>query len=188
MRIVTTVLASLLLATNAAHSEDTRQAPDWTRSTAAGDSVTLSSLAAEKPVVLLFWATWCPYCKAVMPHIQSIKLEYGDDVHVLALHFRDDKGDPVAFIENRGYDFTLVPDSTELAKQYGVWGTPAVMIVDADRTIRFDLYELPPYDLPGDDGSAGHAKKAAYKAPYWAAEIRRQLDEVLADYDRPGDQ
>ena len=182
MRIVIILVASLLFVATAAYSEEARQAPDWTRPTSDGESVTLSELAARKPVILLFWATWCPYCKALMPHIQSIRLEYGDDIHVLALHFRDDKGDPVAFIEQAGYDFALIPDSTELAKQYGVWGTPAVMIVDQDRTIRFDLYTLPPYDLPGDDGSAGHGRKAAYKAPYWAAEIRESLDEVLQDY------
>ena len=112
-----------------ARADDARVAPDWTRSAENGEAVNLSEVAAEQPVILLFWATWCPYCKALMPHIQSIKLEYGDDVRVLALHFRDDKGDPVAFIETAGYDFTLIPDSTEIAKQYGVWGTPGVMIV-----------------------------------------------------------
>ncbi|MCP5091039.1 MAG: redoxin domain-containing protein, partial [Gammaproteobacteria bacterium] len=28
----------------------------------------------QQPVILLFWATWCPYCKALMPHLQSIRL------------------------------------------------------------------------------------------------------------------
>ena len=80
-----------------------------------------------------------------MPHIQSIRLEYGDEIRVLAVHFRDDKGDPIAFIENAGYD----------------------------------LYTLPKLDLSAAEKSATHGKKAAYLAPYWAAELRKSLDLVL---------
>ena len=146
---------------------------------ASGEMITLSETVKEQPVILLFWATWCPYCKALMPHIQSIQLEYGEEIRVLALHFRDDKGDPSGFIEKAGFDFTLIPDSDDLAKLYGVWATPGVMIVDADRNVRFDLYELPAYDLPAREDAPGHREKAAYKAPYWAAEIRARLDQVL---------
>lgn len=161
-------------------ADDSRVAPDWTLPTSSGEAVTLSEAASEQPVILLFWATWCPYCKALMPHIQSIRLEYGEDVRVLALHFRDDKGDPVAFIKEAGYDFTLIPSSADVAKQYDVWATPGVLIVDAGMNVRFDLYSLPAYDLPAGNESAGHGRKAAYKAPYWAAAIRSSLDEVLA--------
>ena len=183
MRSVKTFLALALFAASTVQADEVRQSPDWTRSSASGDSITLSEAVDERPVILLFWATWCPYCKALMPHLQSIELEYGDDVRVLALHFRDDKGDPIAFIENAGYDFTLIPDSGDLAEQYGVWGTPGVLIVDKDRNIRFDLYQLPRYERRGGDGSASHGKKAAYRAPYWAAQIRQSLDDVLSSYE-----
>jgi hypothetical protein len=33
---------------------------------------------------VLFWATWCPYCKALMPHVQSNLDEYGKQVRVVA--------------------------------------------------------------------------------------------------------
>jgi len=101
-------------------ADEARIALDWTLQSQSGETVTLSEVAAEQPVIVLFWATWCPYCKALMPHIQSIRLEYGDEIRVLAIHFRDDKGDPVAYIENAGYDFTLLPDGDEVAKLNGV--------------------------------------------------------------------
>ena len=47
------------------------------------------------PTIILFWATWCPYCKALMPHLQSILDEYPGQLQVLALSIRDD-GDPAA--------------------------------------------------------------------------------------------
>ncbi len=70
-----------------------------------------------------------------MPHIQSIRLEYGDEIRVLAVHFRDDKGDPVAYIQSAGYDFTLLPDGDEVAKLNGFWETPGLIIIDHDRAI-----------------------------------------------------
>jgi cytochrome c biogenesis protein CcmG/thiol:disulfide interchange protein DsbE len=171
---------SLFLSGNIA-ADEVRIAPDWTLQSQSGASITLSEVAAEQPVIVLFWATWCPYCKALMPHIQSIRLERGDEIRVLAVHFRDDKGDPVAFIEDAGYDFTLLPDGGEVAKLNEVWGTPGLMIVDRDRVIRFDLYALPKLDLSAAGKSPAHSKKAAYLAPYWAAEIRKSLDLVLSE-------
>lgn len=179
IRIVYITLGLILVGLAAA--EENRVAPDWTLQTASGEPVTLSEAVAERPVLLVFWATWCPYCKALLPHIQSICLEYGNAVQVLAVHFRDDKGDPVGFMHEAGYDFTLLEDGDEVAELNGIQATPGVLILDRDRRVRFDLYDLPPPDLPASASAGGHASKAALLAPYWAAEIRRSLDEVLAD-------
>jgi thiol-disulfide isomerase/thioredoxin len=162
-----------------ASATEQRLAPDWTLTTPGGEPVTLSEVAAERPVVLLFWATWCPYCKALMPHLQSIDLEYGDRIEILAIHFRDDKGDPVGFVREAGYDFTLLTDGNDVAKLNGIRGTPGVLIVDRHRNIRFDLYTLPRRELPESDEESGHGRKAAYRTPYWAAEIRKSLDSLL---------
>jgi thiol-disulfide isomerase/thioredoxin len=156
---------------------DLGSSPDWTLTTADGVPLTLSEAVAEQPVILLFWATWCPYCKALMPHLQSIRLEHGEDVKILALHFREDDGDPVAFIRDAGYDFTLLENADDVAELYKVWGTPGVIIVDSDMTIRFNLYKLPRFDLPNTGEKASNSTRAAFLAPYWAAEIRKALNE-----------
>ncbi|MEM7432764.1 MAG: TlpA disulfide reductase family protein [Pseudomonadota bacterium] len=162
-------------------ADDERIAPDWTLQSVAGETITLSEAVSEQPVLLYFWATWCPYCKAVMPHIQDIQQEYGDDVRVLAIHFRDDKGDPVAFIKKAGYDFTLLPDGLEVAKLNGIWGTPGILIVDKDMTVRFDLYQLPKLDLSAAGEAPSHSQRAALLAPYWADAIRESLDAVIGE-------
>lgn len=171
-------IVGILIAATASATEQ-RLAPDWTLTTPGGEPVTLSKVAAERPVVLLFWATWCPYCKALMPHLQSIDIEYGDRIEILAIHFRDDKGDPVDFVRDAGYDFTVLTNGNDVAKLNGIWGTPGVLIVDRDRNIRFDLYTAPQPELPVSDAEMGHRTRAAYRAPYWAAEIRKSLDAVL---------
>lgn len=155
-------------------------APDWTLTSSEGDATRLSAEVREQPVVLFFWATWCPYCKALMPHLQSIRLEHGDEVKILAINFVE-KGDPVGFLKELGYDFTLLPAGDEVAAIYGVYGTPGVILVDQDQKIRFDLRTLPPLKPPGDGPKTSHKKKAAYLAPYWAAELRKSIDSVLEE-------
>ena len=176
MRFIT--IAAVLLILAPAPSAGTELVPDWRLTTADGGSVRLSQEVKEQPVILFFWATWCPYCKALMPHLQSIKLELGDDVEILAINFRD-KGDPVAFVEAAGYDFTVLPGGDAVAELYGIHGTPGVLIVDSDQVLRFDLRALPQREIPSSGDNLSHSKKAAYRAPYWAAEIRRALDAVL---------
>ncbi|MCH7898120.1 MAG: TlpA family protein disulfide reductase [Proteobacteria bacterium] len=171
-------IAAVLLILAPALSTGTELVPDWRLTTADGGSVRLSQEVQEQPVILFFWATWCPYCKALMPHLQSIKLELGDDVEILAINFRD-KGDPVAFVEAAGYDFIVLADGDDVAELYGIHGTPGVLIVDRDQVLRFDLRALPQREIPSNADALSHAKKAAYRAPYWAAEIRRSLDLVL---------
>lgn len=171
-------IATVLLFLVPTLSTGTELVPDWRLATADGGSVRLSQEVKEQPVILFFWATWCPYCKALMPHLQSIKLEFGDDIEILAINFRD-KGDPVAFVEAAGYDFIVLPDGDDVAELYGIHGTPGVMIVDRDQVLRFDLRELPQREIPSNADNLSNAKKAAYRAPYWAAEIRKSLDLVL---------
>lgn len=178
MRLATYAAALVLFSIAPPATRGADIAPDWSLVSSEGETVRLSQEVKRQTTVLFFWATWCPYCKALMPHLQSMRLEYGEDIKILAINFRED-GDPVAFIKNAGYDFTVLPDGDEVAAAYGVYGTPGVIIVDGDRQVQFDLRTLSKKDPPANGKPASHTKKAAYRAPYWAAEIRKGIDSVL---------
>ena len=172
--------ALILALSSSALADDDPIAPNWSLNTADDQVVKLDDVVPQQTTVLLFWATWCPYCKALMPHLQSIRLEYGEDIRILAINIFED-GDPIGFIQKAGYDFTLLLDGDKVAETYGVTGTPAVFVVDSERRIRFDLRKLPRLE-PSDTGEpAGHGRKAAYRAPFWAAEIRKSIDAVIKD-------
>ncbi len=151
--------------------------PNWTLHTPDGMAVELAQVSKEKPQIVLFWATWCPYCKALMPHLQSIQLEYGDAISVLAVSINED-GNPARFINKGGYDFTLLPDGDAVAEQYGIAGTPGVLIVDTEQNIRFDMRQLPGLKLSPDGKKLSNSQAAKRLAPYWAAEIRKALDTI----------
>ena len=137
----------------------------------------------ERPTIVLFWATWCPYCKALMPHLQSILLEFPGQVDLIALSFRDD-GDPTAVIDEYGYLFRSFENADAVAASWGVKGTPGLFLADAKGHIVFDrrriVAENPAAASAEDAGALKHYQKAARGAPFWAAKLREALDEVLS--------
>ena len=171
----------LLMVAPIATAADALIASDWTLSTAEGRTVRLSEEVEHQTTVLLFWATWCPYCKALMPHLQSMRFEYGDDVKVLAINVFED-GDPLGFMQKEGYDFVMLHDGDDVADTYGVTATPGVIVVGRDRVVHFDLRLLPPLANKAVTGPTSHKRKAAFLAPCWAAEIRKVIDSVRRDY------
>lgn len=93
----------------------------------------------DKPALILFWATWCPYCKALMPALQSLLDEVGQqrlDVYAVDV-FEDGQLDPAAELKARHQAFTLVLAGDAIAADYGVLGTPGLFLVGRDGRIQY---------------------------------------------------
>ena len=56
----------------------------WNLSNMEGEDFLFSSFK-NKPIILSFWATWCPSCRAELGELKSLKEEYADKIHVLAV-------------------------------------------------------------------------------------------------------
>ena len=111
-------------------------APEITLETTAGETVTLSDFKG-KPVLINFWATWCPPCRAEMPDFQALHRELGDDVVVFSVNASSqDNGDVNAFMEEFGITFPVLLDKTGLAGvTYNVRGLPTTVFVDRNGVI-----------------------------------------------------
>lgn len=83
-----------------------QMAPDFTLNTLDGKTVKLSDFKGKK-VILNFWATWCPPCKAEMPHMQNYYQSNKDkDIIILAVNLTNqDKG--LEVIHNFADDYKL---------------------------------------------------------------------------------
>jgi len=129
MRLRTLLIGfALSLAATAAMAQQAAVA--WQGRGEDGREIRFDPQHLQRPALLLFWATWCPYCKALMPYVQKVYDAAGrDKLDVYAIDFKDADGDPVAELKERGQTFTLVRDGDEIAALYGVKGTPGLFLV-----------------------------------------------------------
>lgn len=113
-------------------------APDWAlRKPPGAGQIQYHSDSNGQVSVLLFWATWCPFCRTLMPHIQTIADEFRDQpVRFYALNVWED-ADPVAYLEEHGFNFVLLLDAEQVAGAYGVRGTPGLFVVDQQHRVRY---------------------------------------------------
>lgn len=111
-------------------------APDWSLSTSEGRHVEFHADARGAPSVLFFWASWCPHCGTALPHMEALYQDFAPrGVHFYAMNIWED-GDAVAYFAKHGYHLPLFLAADLVAEDYGVAGTPAVIVVDADLRIR----------------------------------------------------
>lgn len=50
-----------------------------------GSPVDLGDVIGKKPVLIEFWATWCPLCEALQPRLEAAQAEYGEEVEFLVV-------------------------------------------------------------------------------------------------------
>jgi len=109
-------------------STDNYQGTDWTLNNLNGQPVTLSEFKG-RPTLLVFWATWCPYCKKLLPGIAELNDKYESlGLKVLAVNIKED-WKPEVYWENHGYQFDALLEGDEIAKIYGVTGTPTLVFI-----------------------------------------------------------
>ncbi len=109
------------------------RAPDFTVYDANGNPVKLSDYIG-KPVVLNFWASWCPPCKSEMPDFQEVYQELGGQVQFLMVNttVSDTMADAKAFIQSMGYTFPVFYDTQDLASiAYGINSWPNTCFINA---------------------------------------------------------
>ena len=88
-------------------------------------------------VVVNFWATWCPPCRAEFPYLEKAWEQYKDRVAVIAMTV--EKNDVMSsirsFAKEYGLEFAVARDEGKLFDRMGGRYIPTTFIVGADRKI-----------------------------------------------------
>jgi cytochrome c biogenesis protein CcmG/thiol:disulfide interchange protein DsbE len=107
-----------------------RQAPDFTITTFKGTKIALKGLRG-KPVVINFWASWCPPCRIEAPLLERTWRAYKDrGVVFLGVDIQDKLEDALAYIREFDITYPNGPDPNgEITINYGVSGIPVTFFV-----------------------------------------------------------
>jgi peroxiredoxin len=114
-------------------------APDFTLDLLDGGQVILSDLRG-KAVLINFWATWCPPCRAEMPAIEKVYRSFkplGLEVLAVNLTDQDNEAEVAAFVQELGLTFPVPLDrSGQVSARYTLRGLPSTFFVDQQGVIR----------------------------------------------------
>ncbi len=112
------------------------RAPDFAFEDLEGKVWRLSELRG-KPVLLNFWATWCPPCRKEIPDLQAFHEQYGDRIVLLGINWGEDPEDVKEFLERYGATYTnLLDKDGKFFVKYQLTGLPTSYWIDEEGIIR----------------------------------------------------
>lgn len=99
----------------------------------SGETFSLADLP-QTPVLLDFWASWCPPCRVSMPELVELQARYGDKLIILAINIMEPEIDGLTYATKTNYDLRFV-HSEKLAALFKVKVLPTKILLDANRNI-----------------------------------------------------
>lgn len=124
---------------NEENETEDKSAPDFKVINAEDEEITLSSFAG-KPVILNFWASWCPPCKSEMPDFENAYQNYGTDVAFVMVNLtdgvRETKEKAQEYVQEQGFTFPIYFDTEQnAANTYAVMSIPTTYFIDKNGDI-----------------------------------------------------
>lgn len=120
-------------------------APEIELPTAEGKNIKLSSLRGQY-ILIDFWASWCPPCRAEIPHLTKLYAEYkSKGLEIYGVSLDKDKERWIGAINDYNMQWIHVSDlkkwDSQPVEAYGIEGIPANFILDKDgKIIAKDLH------------------------------------------------
>ena len=89
----------------------------------------------DKPVLVHFWAVWCPICKIEAPNIQTMS----ENFEVITIAVKSGSDEKIQeYLNNQNLDFKFINDEDGyLAQKYGISVYPTTIIYDKNRDVVF---------------------------------------------------
>jgi len=136
------------------------------RDVVSGDAPNISAVTLEgqyfdlykhktRPLLVYFWATWCPVCKLEQSNIESISMDY--PVITIAMQSGDDE-EISQFLKDEKLTFKVInDDSGVLSKKYNIRGVPVSFVINKQNEIEF--------------AEVGYTTELGLKARLWWASL-----------------
>ncbi len=145
--IVVSILVMTVFLGCSRRNEISSSAEDFTLLDLNGKTVRLADFKG-KPVLIDFWATWCPPCRASIPQIEKLHKSYsGKGLVVLGISVDQGGWDEVkSFVAESGITYTILKGNEDISVKYQVRTIPLLVVLNKEGKI------VKRYLGGGDDG------------------------------------
>ncbi len=124
------ILVGVYFFTQPVSSVKTVKAPDFSYTLLSGKKVKLSDYLEKRPVILNFWASWCPPCRAEAPVLSKVSKEYKGKVQFLGVVVNDTVVNAKKFEKEFGITYPSGLDNgTAIGNTYQVTGVPETFFI-----------------------------------------------------------
>ncbi len=142
-RLIAALFALGTLAPSAARAQDMgikvgTTAPAAAVETLEGTAMQLDAMYGDMPVVLEFWATWCPLCRQLEPSMQAARTKYAGKVKFVGVGVSSNQTaeKQKAYVEKQAMSGQFVFDKDGAAtKAFSVPHTSYIVVVDKNRKV-----------------------------------------------------
>ncbi len=110
------------------------KAPVFSATDIHGNNYTLNQLKG-KIIVLNFWFVECKPCVMEIPDLNELVEKYKDKEVVFLGFATNKKSKIIDFLEEKNFDYTIIPDSRKIAKAYNIKGYPTHIIINQNSKI-----------------------------------------------------
>ena len=113
-----------------------KPAPQFSMTLLSGSEFRLEEHLGD-PMVINFWASWCPPCRDESPGFQRVWKKYQDEgIRFIGVNIQDTQEDATAYVQEFGLTFPngRDPDGT-ITVEYGVIGLPVTFFIGANGVV-----------------------------------------------------
>jgi peroxiredoxin len=116
----------------AAKTDFVEKAPDFVLRDLNGRRLRLSDFRGKQPVLLIFSATWCTFCREEIPHFKSIHATYAKQgLEIINIDIQESKEKVAKFTAKYGLPYrVLLDEDGAVGGIYDIRGIPSMVLVD----------------------------------------------------------
>jgi peroxiredoxin len=126
-------------------STSTKLAPDFTLYDIYQDAYTISNYRDKQAVLLLFWTTWCPFCRKELKVLNGMYSGLAaDGVEVLSINVGETPSTVQNFVQDYNLVYRVLLDrDNRVAGLYGLIGVPTYILINKQGEVVFKDNYLP---------------------------------------------
>jgi peroxiredoxin len=113
------------------------KAPDFILTDLNGRKFRLSDFRGKQPVLIIFSATWCTFCREEIPHFKSIHAAYvKQGLEIVNIDIQESKEKVAKFTAKYGLPYRVLLDEDGVVGGiYDIRGVPSMVLVDQNGNI-----------------------------------------------------